>query len=202
MRIDDSMFTRPGRKGLTAIGRFWQKVNKNGPTMPHMTTPCWEWMSAHDGAGYAVLRVAGKNIHASRIAVAMRDGSIDREMDACHHCDNRMCVNPEHIFVGSALDNMRDKVKKGRQAKGETSGHYTMPWRTARGDRNGSRVHPESRKRGADNHMTVLTPDQVRAVRAMLAENKHTISHIARTFGVHRTAIYGIKSGKNWSHLP
>jgi predicted DNA-binding protein YlxM (UPF0122 family) len=76
-----------------------------------------------------------------------------------------------------------------------------MPERTAYGDRNGSRLHPEKRSYGADNHKTVLNPEQVRAVRAMLAEDVHTISHIARTFSVDRSAIYGIKSGKNWKHV-
>src|ERR1035437_2705237 len=79
-------------------------------------TGCWNWTAA-TSVGYGVMRYSGRNEYVHRIAahVWLRYDFSDKEHEICHHCDNRRCFNPKHLFIGTRLDNVRDAVKKGRQ---------------------------------------------------------------------------------------
>lgn len=96
---------------MTIITRFWEKVML-GPG-------CWEWAGAHDAAGYGVFVVDGRMRKAHRIAWTLSVGPIPEGLKACHHCDNRQCVRPDHLFIGTQLDNIADMKRKGR-ARGRT----------------------------------------------------------------------------------
>jgi DNA-binding transcriptional regulator YiaG len=100
---------------LTTEERFWAKVNKDGPTMPHMATPCWVWTAATRD-GYGNFHGYGQR-YAHRVAWAMAE-SLPAGMQVCHHCDNPGCVRRDHLFLGTHQDNVNDKVTKGRQARG------------------------------------------------------------------------------------
>lgn len=85
--------------------RFWAKVMKSAG--------CWEWIGAKS-CGYGTLRVDGKDLKAHRLAWEWSRGSIPTGLCVCHKCDNRSCVRPSHLFLGTQMDNATDKMQKGR----------------------------------------------------------------------------------------
>lgn len=82
-------------------------------------TKCWEWQRCTQSNGYGRIRFGGRTWHLHRATFTAWIGPIPKGMDVCHKCDNRKCCNPEHLFVGTRLDNMRDCKKKGRNSCGE-----------------------------------------------------------------------------------
>lgn len=101
---------RPPKKSLAA--RFWEKVDCSN------CDSCWEWTGALTSAGYGNFRVANRRFQAHRHSWAMANPTVvlDSSEQVCHSCDNRKCVNPSHLFKGSARDNQMDCLKKGRRA--------------------------------------------------------------------------------------
>lgn len=89
--------------------RFWAKVSK-----PADGNGCWEWTAVLNEAGYGVFGVPGGIDRAHRISWRLKFGAIDAGMFICHKCDNRKCVNPDHLFQGSPRDNVLDMRSKGR----------------------------------------------------------------------------------------
>ena len=92
------------------IDRFWSKTNKQGPD------DCWEWFGWRRGTKmeYGGMRVGDKFYLAHRLSWEIHNGPIPEDMLVCHTCDNPPCVNPAHLFLGTTLDNVRDKMEKGR----------------------------------------------------------------------------------------
>ena len=102
--------------------RFWEKVDKNGPTIVTSLGPCWLWTGATDHKGYGTFTWQGRGegglvwIGAHRAAVLLAGRLLASDEQALHHCDNPPCVRPDHLFVGSIADNQRDSYAKGRSA--------------------------------------------------------------------------------------
>lgn len=79
-------------------------------------TACWPWMGANSTHGYGSLAQGGVTYRTHRLSLSRKLGrDLSAEEQACHHCDNPPCCNPAHLFVGSARDNSRDMLRKGRQ---------------------------------------------------------------------------------------
>lgn len=152
--------------GPADIERFWSKVDKSGGD-----DACWEWQANRLPDGYGIICLQGANHRAHRVSYEITNGPIPDGMFVCHSCDCPSCVNPKHLFLGTAQDNVDDKVAKGR-------------WR-------GNPV------RGEDASWSILTEAQAREILA----STDTQAELARRYGVHQTTISDIKRGKHWKHI-
>ena len=158
------------RRMYTDAMRKTLKERFNEKWVENPETGCWDWNAGMHSTGYGVIGVSGKVLKASRVSYEMFNGPIPDGLFVCHHCDRRCCVNPEHLFLGTQADNMRDKVMKGRCPKGEW--HYKAK----------------------------LTPGEVDLIRAALDRlPRGGGSFLARWFGVCRSTVCSIGKGRTWT---
>lgn len=90
----------------SVLKRFWSKVKK--------TKACWNWMASEAGRGYGGFKFKGKTTKASRVVWELTYGLIPFGMCILHKCDNRKCVRPSHLFLGTVKENNIDMMNKGR----------------------------------------------------------------------------------------
>ena len=145
--------------------KFWAKVKKF-----EEPDGCWEWQGALNNGGYGLVRRLGGLIVTHRYAYYLHHGELPKNL-ACHKCDNRKCVRPDHLFDGTYADNRQDMLNKNRQ-------------RLTVGELHGS---------------SILTEAQVLEIKERLKAQMQT--SLAKEYGVGLTTIYDIAHGKTWKHL-
>lgn len=95
-----------------------KRANKILSTATIVNNNCIELSIKPTDTGYYHIGAFGKRTTAHRIIYMLLNGIVSRNIDICHTCDNRRCINPDHLFKGSRADNMQDAISKGRNAKG------------------------------------------------------------------------------------
>lgn len=210
--------------------RFWSKINKKGPYSKKCRSYCWEWTAGKDGDGYGNFSINRRSIRAHRYSYKLYYGNLIEGMLVCHKCDNPSCVNPKHLFTGTALDNKLDSIRKGRDsrgdrhfsitnpeklARGDSHGLRKCPEKAARGDRHGSKTHPERLARGNRSgrftcpernargeriNTAKLTEAKVKYIRKQILTSK-TIIRLAIRFGVNCQSIRNVVRRITWAHL-
>lgn len=143
---------------------FWERTARVGD--------CLEWTGTMFSDGYGAFRINGNNRRAHRLSWEFTNGPIPGRLLVCHKCDNRRCVKPGHLFLGTAKDNADDMVRKGRA----------------------------SDRRGEKNQSAVLSEKIVLSLREMHASGK-SMRSIARELGLNAGTVRAAVIGANWGWL-
>jgi len=179
---------------------FWSRVNKNGRITTHNGDIgcCWDWV--FQAKRYGSFYVNGKMEQSNRVSWMIHFGEIPEGLDVCHKCDNGLCVNPDHIFLGTHTVNMRDMMKKERRksSKGIPKSN-TEQFR--RGENHPWFLKPEIIPRGENQGNAKLTDEKVLKIRTIYAAGEATQCGLAASFGVHQGTISGIVLRKPWTHI-
>lgn len=103
--------------------RFWPKVDRSGGS-----DACWTWTASLHTNGYGQIGSGGRGrpLLAHRVAWELFCGAIPVGMVVCHRCDNHLCCNPSHLFIGTQAENLEDMTRKGRRCAGDAMSRAVM----------------------------------------------------------------------------
>jgi hypothetical protein len=158
-----SRATKPVR---TLAERFWKKVEK--------TDGCWTWTGGKDVNGYGRMSQGRRGLRpvlVHRVSWELHHGPIEEGLGVLHRCDTPACVRPDHLFLGSQADNMKDCASKGRNARGERSASAK------------------------------LTEADVIAAREEHRAGGVSYSALARRYNMTPSAMRDVVTGRRWPHI-
>ncbi len=164
-RAVDEWIGKRRRGDLTASHmKAWSELDES--------TGCWNWKRCITTGGYGAVRDKGKTKRAHRRSYELHNSCVIPDgIDCCHSCDNRRCVNPDHLFLGTRKDNMSDCAAKGR---------IVIPM-----------------MRGESLTQSKLTEDDVRSIKSSSLSTRK----MAAMLGVDRATISQVRNGKIWKHV-
>jgi hypothetical protein len=153
--------------------RFWEKVDIKG------NDECWEWLAYVHPSGYGTFNIERKMYQSHRVAWMLTYGEIPKGDGyhgtcVCHHCDNSICCNPSHLFLGTQKDNVKDRDNKSRG------------------------VIPDNR--GENHGLSKLNADDVRKIRKIWKRG-YSQSELAEMFGVSYATVYYAATRRSWAWL-
>lgn len=153
-------------KYCSVLCRIFYKVKKN-------PTGCWEWQAYLHPGGYGRTKISSKEtvlVH-RKVYEEIHGVNLDEKTLVCHKCDNRKCVNPDHLFIGTHLDNIHDAMSKGRikGMKNEKHPRAKLNWKMV---------------------------DEIRKLRS----ERFTVMNISKLFDVNHSTISGICRNKTWAN--
>lgn len=152
---------------ISVLERFMKKIKVDE------VSGCWEWQGSTNNEGYGWFSYEGHARLAHRVSFLLFKGAIPKiHSDVCHKCDNRCCVNPEHLFTGTRSDNMMDASRKNRI-------HLIAPQKGS--------CHPNSK----------LTEDNVRFIKG----SSLSTVELGQMFSVDKSSIGLIRRGRTWRHV-
>lgn len=163
IRITKGHTRQRGPRGQSVLLRFKRRT-ETGPG-------CWAWSGYKDPNGYGRLAVKGPDGWSMQLAHRVSYGLfVDDlgELDVLHKCDNPECTNPDHLFLGTQADNMKDMAQKGRSCRGEAKPNAKLTW------------------------------DGVDRIRAGYRCGGVTQSDLSEEYGVSQSIISKVLSGKSW----
>lgn len=147
---------------------FWSKVDRSNGA-----TSCWNWAARINEWGYGEVWYKGRHCKSHRVSWELMHGEIPDGLCVLHTCDNPACVNPNHLFLGTNLDNMRDKVSKNRQ----------------------------SRLNGENHPLHKLTKEQVLAIRQEYSKGDVSLKTLSKRYGIGISTAGGIVTYRAWREL-
>ena len=145
--------------------KFWNNVKK--------TDSCWNWIGANKQYRYGRISINKKSYTTHRISWILHYGKIPKGLFVLHKCDNHLCVNPKHLFVGTQKDNMQDKILKGRSRN----------------------------QNGENNNMSKLTGKIVLEIRRLYNDKNIPRKEISKMFNISTSNIDYIVTNKTWKHI-
>lgn len=151
--------------------RFWEKVDRRD------ADDCWPWLGTKSNNGYGTFSVGSRlsgdarNVSPHRYVCELVGRTFGPGQHALHHCDNKQCVNPSHIYVGTQADNARDFLERG------------------------TRKVPD--QRGEKNPRAKLSASEATEIR----RSSESLRSLSARFGVSKTHVSWIKHWKSWGHL-
>lgn len=153
---------------------FWNHVDKSGE--------CWLWRASKNGNGYGTLYFNGKpGDGAHRVAWLIMNGAIPDGLRVLHRCDVRLCVRPDHLFLGTQKDNQADMARKGRSPSGL---------------RNGNKTHPEKIVREFGRWNCKLSNEDIKRIRLLSPQGWNEKKLLAKQFNISWKYIYRILAGE------
>lgn len=150
----------------TLSRRLWSRIRKGG------ADECWPWIPCNGRNKYGMISKEGKNRHSHRVAYELHFGPFPQHLDVLHKCDYKPCCNPNHLYLGTDLDNARDRAERGRncQAKGEKH------WNAS------------------------LSEEQVVEIRTLFSSGSVSMTTLGKRFGIARPQVARIVYGFSWTN--
>lgn len=151
-----------GQWSSAEVDSFWSKVDKSDS--------CWVWTAGTGRGGYGIISINAYPVKAHRFSWLLHKGEIPNGLGVLHTCDNPRCVKPDHLFLGTTVDNVKDRDSKNRQCQGES--------------------HSDAK----------LSKEQVTEIRRVYVKGcrKNGVRPLARRYKVCRSSMRSIVTRKTW----